>query len=118
MSTSNTQNETTQTTAAAHTPGPWITETNEAGTIVSVLPSSNEGFEVAAVKLYTIRLGVKNTPDNDERRANARLIAAAPELLAVAREVLAHLPCPQSRADVELEKRLEAVIAKATGGNA
>ena len=58
----------------AHTPGPWLTQAsdvyNEAGQVVCD-PHPND---------YQIRAGAGRIPGS-EREANARLIAAAPEML-------------------------------------
>lgn len=48
-----------------HTPGPWITETTDGGNI-EITDSRTESVQIATVT----------------QRANARLIAAAPDLLA------------------------------------
>jgi len=58
-----------------HTKGPWRLSAHETSTRgIDVLPSDGVAFIIASVKLpaYT---------DQMERRANARLIAASPELL-------------------------------------
>ena len=89
----------------AHTPGPWTcTQTsNHAHDYRLHAPTSPMPFE-----------------GNDVARANAHLIAAAPELLEcaiLAKEFEqhaggAHLP---AAAWFELHKKLDAAIAKATG---
>jgi len=57
----------------------------------------------------------------EEQRANARLIAAAPELLDVLRELQQRwhhtIGCSSSAADHALNARAFAAIAKATGGD-
>lgn len=60
-----------------------------------------EGFEVARVC---------SCPD---RKANARLIAAAPDLLDVAKLVLEYIEMPR-----EIKEAAEAAVAKATRGTA
>jgi len=60
---------------SAFTPGPWhvVTENESIGSVEAA-----DGSSVAQAQMRgSIRL-----PMNDERRANTRLIAAAPELLA------------------------------------
>ena len=61
-----------------HTPGPWRVETR----------GGMAGREVRAVATYVV--ATVNTTSNDEgnREANARLIAAAPELLTALREMV------------------------------
>jgi hypothetical protein len=57
-----------------HTPGPW----EDVGTVVrSLLTPDGGGFIIADCPA-----------GNADRRANSRLIAAAPQLLAVCRELL------------------------------
>jgi hypothetical protein len=54
-----------------------------------------------------------------EREAQARLIAAAPDLLAACKSVLDSVPFASYRGDGELEEceaRLKAAILKAEGG--
>ena len=65
--------------AAQHTPGPWIQQTNEAGTQIRITDSATEGRCVSTVRVFG---------DAGNTRANARLIAAAPDLLAALEESL------------------------------
>lgn len=70
--------------APAHTPGPWATRDGFHGEEIDVFPTYDgppdfgEWSEVATVKDYG--------EDGDQTRANARLIAASPDLLAVAKK--------------------------------
>ena len=71
-----------------HTPGPWelAWEDGKHGVI-----GQTTGGKLVAI--------VGNNPDdgrNDERKANARLIAAAPDLLAACEAVLKWAETPQS----------------------
>ena len=68
-----------RTEAAQHTPGPWRVESR----------GGMEGREVRAGATYVV--ATVNTTGNDEgnRLANARLIAAAPELLAALQDMIA-----------------------------
>jgi hypothetical protein len=92
--------------ATQHTPGPWHRGTR-APTYSSI--SCYQGKSIADV-----------FGSDEEAIANARLIAAAPELLKAAMLALKHLrrvvnstiPCAQSFDDTVEE--LEAVIAKAS----
>ena len=80
-----------------YTPGPWITE--HVGDCVEVVNEET---------LFTIaRCGIKNGARSE---ANARLIAAAPELLEALEDVLSSEPGPS------LNDRVRAAIAKALGG--
>lgn len=63
--------------SAAHTPGPWVvwTANEEIGSVTTA-----DGMIAIAQAQQTRRIFKES--DHDERRANARLIAAAPDLLA------------------------------------
>jgi hypothetical protein len=86
-----------------HTPAPWET----VGTIVRT-PLSAGGIEIAECP-----------PWLDERRENARLIAAAPELLAALRDCVAFIErdlSPETAAHAQPELRAaRAAIARAEG---
>lgn len=89
------------------TPGPWNYPEHPKG--VSTLIYAELGGNPEAFPVASATYGV---PD-EERKANARLIAAAPELLEVAHLILAEdlldfLP-------EEYVSRVRAAIAKATG---
>lgn len=102
----------TKQSIVAHTPGPWIPNLHHtkdyAGRTHAFIMAVGAIVPVAAVVL-----GVEGC-SQDEGRANARLIAAAPELLAFAQYV----------ADMDdgnpapLFEKARAAIAKATGGAA
>lgn len=85
-----------------HTNGPWMVRDDDEDGVVSIV--GNSGIVLARVRTATVEPG-------DE---NARLIAAAPELLAALVEA-ANFIQPFNSASNLLEK-LDAVIAKATGG--
>ncbi len=99
---------------SAHTPGPWIAALGPGNTPV-VLRADGEREQIATVTAYFAR------PDKSpagrgwsaEGAPNARLIAAAPDLLASVKEELAEM----ERAKVPTERvaRLRAVVAKAEG---
>ena len=73
-------NETSQTTSSAHTTGPWQVRQN-AETPLYVAAKARHGF-VCVADIW----GVEEQSEIDsEARANARLIAAAPDLLDMAR---------------------------------
>jgi hypothetical protein len=130
-----------------HTPGPWQhydfgTGRQPVGPYILAVTVDPHG-EVGPIRGYTVCCGVTGTgastywpaqgvggrPD-EECRANARLIAAAPDLLAALREcheflvatcrpIAAddHLPSMLSRG-LTLEATARATIAKAEGGGA
>lgn len=72
--------------SAKHTPGPWIYYERH-GTIGSIFNA--EGDQVAQASQIT---PAKDASSHDLRRANARLIAASPDLLAAAKKVASHSP--------------------------
>lgn len=93
---------------AKHTPGPW--EAVDSMTVRT--PFSAGGFMVCNLPCHT--------PD-DERRANACLIAAAPELLEALTMALPYVECSSGDecykpgAIDKICKQIRAVIAKAEG---
>jgi Asp/Glu/hydantoin racemase len=76
----------------SHTPGPWSIR----------LQSSSISARGKMI--------VFGNPDNPRREADARLIAAAPDLLAVCRKILNH---PLIRLTGDVEPELIAAISKA-----
>lgn len=61
-----------------HTPGPWFATVNHTANGSSASVHNSEGYSI----LSNINgLTTENIPENEECEANARLIAAAPELL-------------------------------------
>lgn len=60
---------------SAHTPGPWIVLPESLGSIVT----ADKRLDIAQAHATK---AVRTSADHAERMANARLIAAAPELLA------------------------------------
>ena len=101
--------ETTEEKRATFTPGPW--EIQDAG------PGTIRGLRFRVVTDENII--AKTTDGLEEARANARLIAAAPELLEQCKlfeKVLTHLiNSGDSGADLERDK-LREVLAKVEGG--
>ena len=91
---------------SAHTPGPWTVE--------------SDGSTVSMGGQCVIVGPAPDGAPREQERANARLIAAAPDLLRACRKALRDLkpffeddePHPTF---VELEKTLYAAIAKAEG---
>jgi hypothetical protein len=94
-----------------HTPAPWgIFEHRDHSGICVGPPYTESYFRDGEVR-DVCRIG--NNSVNDEMRANARLIAAAPELLAALKLAIStgHLPQTATGAG----KAARAAIAKATG---
>ena len=91
-----------------HTPGPW---TNSNGTIMApagkVAEAGNPGYDGFAAE------------SEHEAIANARLIAAAPDLLAAlthAEVMLSIMADPADASSVAVRDAARAAIARATGG--
>lgn len=88
-----------------HTPGPWFSQYDD------------NGFYEIGSEAVSLRLAFTHG-EGDTDEANARLIAAAPEMLA-ALEFLTHAPILNSVSTWQEARRLvDAAIAKATGGAA
>ena len=96
-----------------YTPGPWRTSHHGYPTLYQVHAFIEPGIA-----------GLWSPDGNGEQQANARLIAAAPDLLAackVALEVIAGLEGQQAMADDSHRPRVEAILAaisQAEGGAA
>lgn len=87
-----------------HTPGPW--------NVSNVLSDRIQIGNPLAGEIANI-----DTNYNNNHKADARLIAAAPELLEAAKTLLSKYPIyTQSQAEFDAIKVLEAAIAKAEGG--
>lgn len=89
----------------SHTPGPWRLDPTGRW----ILPPLDDDPPIA--EAYRV---------NTETAANARLIAAAPELLEVAAEALERLDfivitSPERSNTAAFRERLRAVVARATG---
>ncbi len=96
-----------------HTPGPWAMPDSGQGRISKV--GANGGWDGL---IATADCG-DYARSRDEGLANARLIAAAPDLLEALRGALEHWPVPSSICkDRPAYEAARAAIAKATGGQA
>lgn len=86
-----------------HTPGPWVTSEHYEDCMIILDP---RGYEIVTAEStpilsdYVKRLGIQHWSDDErgclnlsqeEQAANARLIAAAPELLDVLLQALPHV---------------------------
>ncbi len=91
-----------------YTPGPWIFGKTDEGKRL-ILGGQDRRY-IASITIYQIprRMGLYEEP---ERKANARLIAAAPELL----ECLKEIKGTATLATGELLEKCEQAIAKAEG---
>jgi hypothetical protein len=95
--------------STTHTAGPWAAETNAAGLKVK----SAEGDIIATPSGFDV--------GQEKAEANARLIAAAPEMLAALHRADAALSLLMAtgngdRHDLSALESIRAAIAKATGG--
>lgn len=93
---------------AKHTPGPWRTKREGFSTIYVEAPIGGGWVqEIAACG-----------PTNDgsaQQEANARLIAAAPEMLEALRNICDEQDAQQGYASLAAYDQARAIIAKATG---
>jgi hypothetical protein len=95
-------------TNATHTPGPWhINEELSKRATYLVFSGDGNGYLVANVGNYHT--------DDKECEANARLIAAAPDLLEALRFIADDI-AEGVKAKGSWERLARAAIAKATGG--
>ena len=87
-----------------HTPGPWAIYVNAPSDIV-IRKMSKDGYELCSIARVS------------SGYANARLIAAAPELLEALTDCVEHMHWTQPQGEAAL-KKAKAAIAKATGSEA
>jgi hypothetical protein len=88
---------------SAHTPGPWESYPHSTEPITTIIGNRTEGIAK-----------VLASGNRELDTANARLIAAAPELLAELKDALAH--ASEDGYVIGNDKRIRAAIAKAEGG--
>lgn len=94
---------------AKHTPGPWGCESAMSSDLDSIRYITNpDGKSIARVR-------IRNFQSQDEALANARLIAAAPDLLAALQGIMAGIAGCERDAHYEAAR---AAIAKALPLNA
>ena len=90
-----------------HTPGPW---THIPGGFTIKAPSDHHSFQLIA----SLSTGMKT---RSEVEANARLIAAAPDLLEALQTIAGYLDDTAAcNSDKAMASTARAAIAKATGG--
>lgn len=104
---------------AKHTPGPWMRGHDESGRDFEVRASN--GRKIVAMRVDENR--AKSISEwgqcKKENEANARLIAAAPELLEALREMLTcYGDCGADAGGFKHLQRARAAIATATGSEA
>ena len=92
-----------------HTPGPWVTDRNQHGECHVM-----DEFGIAIADMAVDYSSIKKI---EEHEANARLIAAAPELLEALKDMLdGHEDACTGYGEGAADKA-RAAIAKATGGD-
>lgn len=99
-----------------HTPGPWGTDPEiKASTdnIYVVSKAEKDGDWPVIAKMTRPELFIR---DESEIKANARLIAAAPELLSTCEWILSKAACGELDLSSAMIDHLERVLNKATGG--
>lgn len=108
------------TTQTAHTPGPWSAGSADAPEYMGDLPAGSMYIEAAGHDVIA-EIDPCGVP-LPEHRANARLIAAAPDLLAALRKIatLAEFGEEDGAMDlgqllIDINRLAEAVIARTTG---
>lgn len=106
-----------------YTPGPWevhnqtdVFTANGAMNAAGVRCDDNDGWLVAdcAVSITMVD-GEEETLETKEQIANARLIAAAPELLDAIEHLIPLMPSDADGYDRAIWENAKAIIAKATG---
>jgi acetamidase/formamidase len=92
-----------------HTPGPWrVVRANPSPTTGPLLIAGGKPGYIADVRVVH---------GNEENNANARLIAAAPQMFALLRAVRdAYIEDPSGRAQVIVQDEIEALIHRLQGG--
>ena len=95
---------------SGHTPGPWGIFNIDNYTIGECENTKTLGRVIAVTAHHSVNpfYGI----ENEEAKANARLVAAAPDLLAACKEAE-----QKFRVETETYKMLVAAIAKAEGGS-
>jgi len=105
---------------AQHTPGPWtiFNHYNDERERTNAIYSNGDGTKIASVEVW------RGLMPEAESEANARLIAVAPELLALLQDVGQWLEAGLSRGQIsrgtanrdgDLVSQIRSVIAKAKG---
>jgi hypothetical protein len=94
---------------STHTQGPWVNFNGQ------IRPANGKGRTAGYAPLVKIH-GDKRTTNDEINAANARLIAAAPELLEALQTIVKQFTkIPSSLKDSHARMKAHAAIAKATG---
>lgn len=94
-----------------HTPGPWVADivTVYGGEFADILAKKGRERPIAEISVNS------KDPFTEEDRANAALIAAAPDLLAAVRHALAYMESRGTFDTKEVAAPLRAALKKAGG---
>jgi hypothetical protein len=103
-----------------HTPGPWEVERARNGLPYRIVAPGGDDGKPGAVGKHITRWGAISLPSSEEGEANARLIAASPELLRIAERLADddEVPTDGDMVIAILKRDAKAAIAKATGEDA
>lgn len=102
---------------SAHTPGPWTYEADQddLGGFVIELGDTTEIQRIEQVIEYAEGLFPEDGDQWDTADANARLIAAAPEMYEAAREMVAELDAGELGRVSHAREKLRRAVARARG---
>ena len=107
-----------------HTPGPWTVESKDGSSVSTTVPMAEtrtHGYRVGAQFICDLNDGEYHEyQDGAEQLANARLIAAAPELLEALQELVRLGTSGTgyvSASWIEAHEAARAALSKATGGD-
>lgn len=94
-----------------HTPGPWIVDETPGRLVGSIVRAADTRRLVAEVRCAHRENGSKKT--DAARLANARLIAAAPEMVALLRDLLPYVEsCSDDEPAAKDAARIRALLAR------
>lgn len=105
---------------AGHTPGPWIAAAKISSVVGLPVVASPDGRSVCNVTCIAYREPVDRKVEGDgsfnrESMSNARLIAAAPDLLTACKRLVKAIGIPSSITIGDAVEQAEAAIARAEG---
>jgi hypothetical protein len=101
-----------------HTPGPWTIETPMGEETPWIVEAGKQSYEWHCIAIVPIEPEDEDDLPIPQARANARLIAAAPELLGALTDLLASWSTESGWMNNDLvADRARAAIAKATGAS-
>jgi len=115
--------QTTADAGTAHTPGPWIVEDPLGPEALWIVEAGKQTYEWRCIAMVC-----QDDPTNDEDRdpvapiteaeqiANARLIAAAPDLLKALEEIRDAIPANQGGTQGAIRKHAAAALSAAKAG--